>query len=250
MKLLVNINRLGQALQEAEIDTILPIVTKGESADESNINNLIANQLLRWFKIPPQDIKRETLERYAKMSSKELYIPFTLAKPEIIEQRIIAPLESAKRFACVEEYLASIALSGLVGEMLAVFIWEMESDERKNARGHTIQDQKIFTNSFDRLQQSLRINVIEAFGYVDTKQVGKFRELAKNRNKILHSWTDSYLREEIEKIAIECYSLAASLMKEIFKLELKDAGSLKIDQKVMRYVKSKEPKIDSTDKSD
>lgn len=250
MKLLVNINRLGQALQEAEIDTILPIITKGESADESNINNLIANQLLRWFKIPSQDIKRETLERYAKMSSKELSIPFTLAKPEIIEQRIIAPLESAKRFACAEEYLASIALSGLVGEMLAVFIWEMESSERKNAQGHAIQDQKILKNSFDRLQQSLRINVIEAFGYVDTTQAGKFRELAKNRNKILHSWTDSYLREEIEKIALECYSLVASLMKEIFKLGLKDAGSLTVDQKVMRYVKSKEPKIDSTDKSD
>ena len=249
MKLLVNINRLGQALQEAEIDTILPIVTKGESTDETNINNLIADQLIRLFKIPPQDINRETLERYAKMSSKELYIPFTLAKPEIIEQRIIAPLESAKRFACVGEYLASIALSGLVGEMLAVFIWEMESNERRNAQDQIIQDQKLFKNNFDRLQQSLRINVIKAFGYIDAAQAGKFRELAKNRNKILHSWTDSYLREEIEKVAIECYSLAASLMKEIFKLELKDAGSLKMDQKVMRYVKSKEPKIDSTSES-
>lgn len=249
MKLLVNINRLGQALQEAEIDTILPIITKGENTDETNINNLIANQLIRWFKIPPQDINRETLERYAKMSSKELYIPFTLARPEIIEQRIIAPLESAKRFACVGEYLASIALSGLVGEMLAVFIWEMESEERKNSQGQVIQDQKFFKNNFDGLRQSLRINIIEAFDYIDATQAGKFRELAKNRNRILHSWTDSYLREAIEKVAIECYSLAASLMKEIFKLELKDAGSLKMDQKVMRYVKSKEPKIDSTNES-
>lgn len=249
MKLLININRLGQALQEAEIDTILPIIKKGENADETNINNLIANQLIRWFKIPPQDVSRETLERYAKMSSKELYIPFTLAKPEIIEQRIIAPLESAKRFTCAGEYLASIALSGLVGEMLTVFIWDMESEERRNVQGHVIQDQKLFKNNFDRLQQSLRINVIETFGYIDATQAGKFRELAKNRNRILHSWTDLYLREEIEKVAIKCYSLAASVMKEIFKLELKDAGSLKMDQKVMKYVKSKEPKIDSANES-
>ena len=246
MKLLININRLGQALQEAEIDTILPIIARGESKDETNINNLIANQLKIWFKIPPEDIRRETLERYAKMSSRELYVPFTLAKPEIIEQRIIAPLESAKRFACIGEYLGSIALSGLVGEMLAVFIWEMESGVRRDVQDDVIQDKKFFKNNFDKLQQSLRINVIEAFGYIDATKANKFRELARNRNRILHSWTDSYLREEIEKVAIGCYSLAASSMKEIFKLELKDAGSLKMDQKVMKYVKSREPVVDST----
>ena len=159
MKLLININRLGQALQEAEIDTILPIIARGESKDETNINNLIANQLKIWFKIPPEDIRRETLERYAKMSSRELYVPFTLAKPEIIEQRIIAPLESAKRFACIGEYLGSIALSGLVGEMLAVFIWEMESGVRRDVQDDVIQDKNFLSNSYTNFKNKIGLNV-------------------------------------------------------------------------------------------
>lgn len=240
MKLLININRLGQSLQEGDIDTIHSIIKNGDIKDKTQANNLIANQLMQWFKIPSQDIGRDTLERYAKMSTKELYIPFTLVKPKIIEQRIITPLESAKRFACVGEYLASIALSGLVGEMLSVFIWDMESEGRKNEQGEIIRDQKLFKNNFDRLQQSLRIKVIEAFGYIDDGNAKKFKNLANNRNRVLHSWTDSYLREEIENVAIDCYSVAASLMKDIFKLELNDAGSIKMDEKVMEYIKSKD----------
>lgn len=250
MKLLVNINRLGQSLQEGDVDIIYSIIKNGDIKNKAQINNLIANQLVQWLKISPHDVGRETLERYAKMSSKELYIPFTLVKPEIIEQRIIAPLESAKRFACLGEYLASIALSGLVGEMLSVFIWDMEFEKRKNKQGEIIQDRKFFKNNFERLNQSIRINVIEAFGYISAVKSEKFRNLANNRNRILHSWTDPCLREEIEKNAVDCYSVAALLMKDIFKLELKDTGSLKIDEKVMKYINSREIMTDSRNKAD
>lgn len=241
MKVLININRLGGPLTKKEIDFILEIAQNIDSEKEKldkefDANKHFAIQLVEWFGISSKNISREMLERYAKMSPKELYIPFTLAKPEKIEQRIISPLVSAKRLGCIGEFLASIALSGLVGEMLAIFLWEVNIEERKDKNGITIKDQKLFGEGFSQLPQNQRINILQAFSYIDSDQVGKSRELASRRNDILHSWTDSLTREEIEKYVISCYSCAAFLMKGVFGLELSDPGSLKMNPKIMKYL--------------
>ncbi len=235
----VNINRLGHYLAEAEVQSILAIIKKGHTGTKTDRNHVIANQLISWLKMPRADISREILHRYARMSTRELYIPFTLARPEIVEQRIIAPLESAKRFACRGEYLGSVALSGLVGEMLVVFVWEMNSSKRRDSHDEEIDDKRIINNKFDKIPQSVRVNMLEAFDYIDTETVTKFRDLSEKRNAMLHSWTDSIVLKDIEESAIRCYSLAASLMKGIFKLELQDPGSLKMDKKVIKFLKSR-----------
>src|SRR5438445_481442 len=120
-KLLININRLGGHI--IDIDTAISAIKNPEKTTGIyKWNKYQIDQVVDWFKIPRELINRDTLERYNKMSSTQ-FIPFTLAEPEIIEQRIISPLESAKRLSCVGDFIASIALSGLVGEMLTVLVW-------------------------------------------------------------------------------------------------------------------------------
>jgi len=239
-KVLVNINRLGGLPLDADIDMILAIINGNngnlESDDKSDMNRHYAEQVVRSFRISKDLITREMLERYIKMSS--IYIPFTLAQPEIIEQRIVAPLESAKRLACIGDYLASISLSGLVGEMLTVLLWEMNFNTIKDKKYGTVTDKKLFNNRFDRLQQSLRINIIEAFGYIGVDSANTLRKLQDERNEILHRWTDSYTMENIENIAIDCYNYAATLMKKILAIDLADPSSLKIDKRILDYISS------------
>lgn len=237
MKTLININRLGWSLDERDIDATLDIIQGGITGNQYaetvfNPQKHFANIFIEWLKIPPQKITRDILERYVKMSPPELYIPFTLAQPEIIEQRIIAPLESAKRLACSEEFLASIALSGLVGELLVIFQWELHADDRK-----PISDRNIIRNGFSELPQNQRLNMLQAFGYINDSQTGRFKELYQRRNSMLHSWTDAFRRDEIETYAIRCYCNAAFLMKGIFGIELTTADSLKMNVEVMRYIK-------------
>ena len=240
-KILININRLGFALTGKDIDTILDLINKSTNQEggEFNIDKHTTDALVTWLGCPREQITREVLERYVKMSPQELYIPFTLAEPEKVEQRIIAPLTSAKKLACLGEFLASIALSGLVGEMLAIFIWELNRTERKGPDGSTVKDRNLIGEGFSQLPQNQRVNLLQSFGYINSTQVGKFKELASRRNNILHSWTDAHTREQIEEHAIACFSCAALLMKQIFGIELADAGSLKVNQKVLNYLGNK-----------
>lgn len=241
-QVLININRLGWSLKEGDIDIVLEMIKKEGvenkyASGEFSIHKHFANQLMKFLEISPDTITRSMLECYAKMSPQDLYIPFTLSKPEIIEQRIIAPLVSAKKLACLGEFLASVSLSGVVGEMLAVFVWEMNAEDRVDKHGNPVEDRKLLVEGFSQMPQNQRINILQAFGYIDSVQVGKFKELTSRRNNILHSWTDSLRREEIENYAIICYSCAAFLMKGILEIELANAGSLKVSPKVMAYIK-------------
>src|SRR3989344_3610567 len=123
-KVLININRLVGVI--ANIDAVLDFIKNPkEKTDEFDIDKHTITQIIEWFRIDSGLITREMLECYNKMSSNELNITFTLAEPKIIEQRIVTPLISAKRNACIGDFLASIALSGLVGEMLTILVWEI-----------------------------------------------------------------------------------------------------------------------------
>jgi hypothetical protein len=242
VKAIINISRLGESFEEKDIDVILAVINEGTNLKstidgEADFKKRLIARLITWLNIPRQEITREIISRYIKATPADFGILFTLAKPEIIEQRIVAPLESAKRFACLGEFLGSIALSGLVGEILTVFVWDLNKAGRKDKNHKFIEDQSLFKGrNFDKLQQSLRINIIEAFNYIDSVQAEKFRQLSLDRNKILHSWTDSFVREELEATAISCYLCAASLMKTVFKIKLADASSISMDPKVAKYL--------------
>lgn len=242
MDILVNINRFGGPLTKEQTDFILKIVQNIDSGKETlgkenNTNEYIAaRQLIEWLEISPKSITPDMLERYTKMSPEELYIPFTLAKPEKIEQRITAPLVSAKRLGCIGEFLASIALSGLVGEMLAILIWDLNAAGRMDTGGAIIKDQRLIGEGFSKLKQSQRISMLQAFGYVSSINIGLFKELAERRNNLLHGWTDSMTRNQIEQSVIRSYSCATLLMKDVLGIKLADAGSLKVDEKVMMYL--------------
>jgi len=237
-KLLININRLVGFI--ANIDAVLDFIKNPkENTDEFDIDKHTITQIIEWFRIDRSLINSEMLERYNKMSSNELNITFTLAEPEIIEQRIVTPLVAAKRNACTGDFLASIALSGLVGEMLTVLVWEINSDTRRSKDGALLEDKSILITNFDKIQQSLRVNIIEAFGYINLEEAKIFRDLSSLRNQVLHRWTDSYSKDEIEKIAINVFSCATLLVKKIIQLELADSSSVKINPKVLNYISSK-----------
>lgn len=231
-------------LKKERIDKILEIAKSFNlehelNEEKSDFNKHADIMLIKWFKIPPQQITPDILRRYVKMSPQALYIPITLAHPEIIEQRIITPIDSAKRFACLGEFLASVALSGVVGEMLTVLIWELHAESRKNNKGMLVEDRKLFgrrSKSFTQINQAMRVSILDAFGYIESKQKEKFQALSNKRNDMLHGWTDSRSREEIESIAIDCFCNAAFLVKEIFRIKVVK-GSIKINPEMIQYLK-------------
>lgn len=244
-KVLINFNRLGWPLRFDEVEAVFQNVNTGnfdqkDGDQEFDVVKYTARQIIELLQIPSEQVTKPMVRRYAMLSTEELYIPVTLARPEKIEQRIVSPLVSAKRLACLgqTEFLASIAMSGLVGEMLAIIIWESHSKERQSKN---INEKILFNKGFDDVRQSQRVRTLHAFGYINSEEFGKFRKLASQRNRVLHSFTDEFSNEELESITIVCYSLATTLLKEIFKITVVNGNSLDVDYRIMNYLNKVSP---------
>lgn len=237
-KVTVQINKLGLPLRSEEVDEIFGIIRADTALKDKNpFKKQLADSLVQFFGVPDTDVTHQMLVRYSKMTPQNLYIPFTLAEPKRIEEQIVSPLFSAKRLACVGEFLASVALSGMVGEMMAVFIWDLYANDRRGRGGKPIKDKDFFRLGFSKIFQGTRINILLAFNYITKEQYNRFQELSGRRNHILHPWIAPLGEEKLENTAVKCYCIAANLMKEVFGIQLADAGTLKISPHVMSYIK-------------
>lgn len=138
------------------------------------------------------EVKRESLtlkivQRFAELSPPEVYAPVVPDEEKFID-RLVRPLKSAKRTYCFGEFLATIALSGLAGESLALLAYRIHKFVLNGKQINSEQEKKLFGNEFDNLGQERRIKVLECLGYIDLDDVGRFLDLKGCRDKYLHLW--------------------------------------------------------------
>jgi len=81
--------------------------------------------LFNWFfELPLSALSKEILERYVEATTQDSHTAIVPHTKEIFE-RLLKPLRSAKKCYCLGDYAATIALCGVVGEMLAILLWKI-----------------------------------------------------------------------------------------------------------------------------
>ena len=74
---------------------------------------------------------------------------------------MLKPLKSAKKNYCLGEYPATIALCGVVGEMLPILLWKI-NDVRLKGQSITEEDEAgLFGKSFEKLNQDQRLKILK-----------------------------------------------------------------------------------------
>jgi hypothetical protein len=126
-----------------------------------------------------------------------------------IEKRILMPLRNAKVGFVLENYFAVIALCGLVAEMVAILLFEMAHHDMPPE-----EQRQIFGQSFQRLGQERRIDVLKAKGLIDPQQVDWFGIIKRVRNNHLH-FLDAQLptRQDCLDVYRAAYGLVATTFK-------------------------------------
>jgi hypothetical protein len=145
-----------------------------------------ADRLLDYLQAPEGDRSREAfVARYEEIAAVPDPLPIVPAEPTILE-KLVWPLRQAKGSYALGNYLGCIALCGMVGEMVAILLWDIS---RVALQGHPMtepEQRAMFGSTFEKLGQARRTEVLHALKLVDDASKAAFDDLRGIRSRYLH----------------------------------------------------------------
>ena len=180
------------------------------------------------------EVKSETknlVRRYREISGTEgkrlLMAPFD----HDILTKLVTPLRHGLTSYMLGNYLGTIALSGAICEMLAIFWYDLA-----RVQADTKTQKLMFGNSFEKLGQERRLNVMRAVGLLDDSTYRKFAAIRGMRNKYLHYFSRSH--KQIASDAKKSWGITRDLVAQVFDIKFKN-GKMTLDPSLLRYLSEK-----------
>ncbi|MFA6054752.1 MAG: hypothetical protein WC769_05185 [Thermodesulfovibrionales bacterium] len=180
------------------------------------------------------DVK-SIISRYKKISTEKPRL-FAAPHEQRILDKLIWPLRHAKAGYMVGNYVGTIALCGMVGEMVAVLLYEISTFSLNN-KPMTEQDEiNIFGRRFEKLGQERRVQVLHAYGVIDTQLQKAFELIRITRNKYLHLWSQDH--DQLPNDAIASYNAAIVIAVSAIGQNIQD-GKLILNPSLVKYLAQK-----------
>jgi hypothetical protein len=175
------------------------------------------------------------LSRYKAISIEKRRL-FAAPNEQRILDKLIWPLHNAKAGYMCGNYLGVIALCGMVAEMLAIFLFEINRFGL-NKRIMAVEDQRaVFGSNFEKLGQDRRVNILHSFGVIDGEMKRKFDDIRNIRKRYLHLWSQDH--ESLPADAVKCFESAVLLVVFSIGQDIRD-GKLLLNDKIFKYLEKR-----------
>lgn len=230
-RILIRINSFGAFIKTEDIPEILN--KEIARPDLEFVRSILAG----FFDLPIDALSQNILERYVEVTTEKTHTQVAPSEDRLFE-RLTKPLSSAKKNYCLGEYAAAIALSGTVAEMLILLLWEINEIRIKGELISSQQEKALFGKKFDDLVHFRRVQILKTFGIITEGQYKLFDQIRKKRNDYLHSWSVDVSNEKED--AAECVRSIFQLFLEITQIGISDAGTVKINPKLLNFFKEVE----------
>ncbi|GAH02672.1 unnamed protein product [marine sediment metagenome] len=227
--IVVKLSFFGPKIKKSEIAKILDKDEKGPYYEG------IRERLEHFFGFPLDNLSSEILTRYIEVTTKDVHLQFMPSQNNIIN-RLLKPLKFAKKSYCFAEYTSTIALCGIVGEMLAILIWKMHKITVKEKPITEIQEEGLFGCKFEELNQFACIKILRTLDCITETQSGNFTKIRKKRNFYMHHWNIDLNKEK--KDAKDIYKTTFRLYKKITDMKLDKTGNLILDHLFLRFLQN------------
>jgi len=175
----------------------------------------------------------EIIHRYGQITSKS---PNIVAAPsdQKILQKLVWPLRYAKAAYIFGNYLSTIAMCGLVAEMVSILLFEI-SDSKINNRRMGIKEQNaLFGSSFENLGQQRRVDVLFAYKIIDEATKSQFDMVRTKRRRYLHLWSEEH--EQLANDAVAVYDATVRLVVKVVGQDFRD-GKLLLNPALVTYLR-------------
>jgi len=192
--------------------------------------------VLRFLCPADEPLDMETiLTRYREISTEPQRLFLAPAEQRILD-RLVWPLRHAKASYMVGNYFATISLSGMVAEMVAMLLWEI-ANPQINARSMAREDEALlFGSEFERLGQERRVSVLSAYSIIGDEAKRDFDVIREVRRNYLHFWSKDYAR--LQNDAVRCFHAAVSLVVGAIGQDVRD-GKLVLNPRMVLYLERK-----------
>jgi hypothetical protein len=189
-------------------------------------------QLLDWLFTPEGDRGCETfVNRYREVDCDDTL--FLAPNEKNLLQKLVWPLRHAKGSYALGNYLSCIALCGMVGEMVALLLWDISKLRLKEKPWDEKAQTAIFGSTFEKLGQARRIKVLCAVGVVKSEFADVFEALRNIRNKYLHLLSQPHERAASD--AKQAYRDATKLVEIVLGVRL-EGGAVVLRQDLVTYL--------------
>ena len=171
-------------------------------------------------------------DRFRKEVASLNALPFN---PDL-HAKVIAPLKQAYGAFVTGNYLSTLAQCGMIGEMIAIFDFEVGAS---GSRAEPIDPKKgkpITLKRFEELGQEARISILLHNRFIDSSCSESLGKIRNTRNNYLHLWSQSH--QQVENDAYQVLCEAIKLIKATFFL-LDQEQKTKIKPEVGRYLSTK-----------
>src|SRR6266849_5178453 len=145
----------------------------------------------------------------------------------------IAPLRHAKASYMVGNFLATLALCGMVAEMLALLLWEMAEITINGERMTTKEEDNLFGRPFEKLGQDRRVGVLLTYGLISVRVRDDLELVRKTRNKYLHLWSQDH--RELPNDAVAVFKAAVRVTVAVLGQDIVD-GTFVLKPQLLKYL--------------
>jgi hypothetical protein len=171
----------------------------------------------------------QIVDRYKKITSDVQHHKLAILLAERnIRTKISLSMKAAVGCYVAANYLGTVAICGMICEMLAILEYELADNKPKP------NEEKLFGSSFEKLRQGRRIDVLRGLNVIDDEQDTLFRVPMSIRNRYLHRFSQSH--EPIAEEALQAWSATPDLVLRTLKLRPSN-GKIVISSKLSRYLR-------------
>ena len=158
--------------------------------------------------------------RYETVSEVDRDVWFSIGEPKIREN-VFEPLRQAKANYVLGNYLASIALCGIVAEKMAILLHSIHIDDEPERE------------KFEKKLQSDRVKLLKGEQLIGEQSVKDFGDIRQARRAYLHHWNAP--EELIAKRALQAYAATVRLFLVVISVEIID-GVVILNPKLIKYL--------------
>jgi hypothetical protein len=177
-------------------------------------------------------ITKDQFDRFKRLCIEETSLTIVPTGAMLFEN-IFHPLRLAKKSYILGDYLSTISLCGMVGEMLALFIFKMKTTPPNGKEIPEDVQKTKWGTLFERLGQEKRIDALQKLTYIDDATARKLDFLRSARRPYFHFWEKKF--DNLESDSHEMYLKAVSLVSSVFDLRI-EPPMLKVSDTVLRFL--------------
>lgn len=178
---------------------------------------------------------KSLIKRYREISIEKTRL-FAAPSEQRILDKLVWPLRNAKASYMCGNFLGTIALCGMVAEMVTMLLFEISQFRLNNRRMSEKEQVSVFGRKFEKLGQDRRVNILMAYAVIDKNLEEAFELIRTARNRYLHLWSQDH--DQLPLDAIKSFEAAVLVVVSAIGQNIKD-GKIVMNPAIVSYLEQK-----------